>query len=256
MTTEELKNSKPSVRFQEEEEVVEGEHIVKLEVLCARLNTDCFYGLSCKQARVLLKKDGPNKYSRPASQSKPSLVRKLKGVEKHHWSKRDWDRVFNGRLDDPYVVIRDGQKSVIRKKELVRGDLVCLQPRQIVPADMRVISYDGELIVDNRIITGSMSELKTISPTSNDFLLSQNMIFACTEILSGKCEGIVLHTGDQTVFGELTQFATKVRYVKNQNGLSLSSNSSDSMSSIGNLSLPSSFSDQQSELSATSTLSL
>jgi len=102
---------------------------------------------------------------------------------------------------------------------------------------MRVISYENELVVDNRIITGNTSELKSNSPTSNDFLLSQNIIFACTELLSGSCEAIALKTGNETVFGELTQFAQKVRLPKRNGSISLSSTSSGSSNSIGPSSL-------------------
>ena len=235
------------------------EHVISLNELCSRLNTDGYCGLTCSYARSLLKKEGINKYSRPNNKN-DSILRKLfkSKPSQDSWTKRDWDRIFNSKSNVEYVVIRNGQKSLVRKLEIVKGDLVSLTLGQIVPADMRVISYEGQLMVDNRIITGNPTELKSNSPTSTDFLLSQNMIFAGTVLIKGSCEAIVLKTGNETVFGELTQFATKVRYIKRPHSDSLSSVSSGSTSSIGtsssssmNLSLASSL-----NISETSSMSL
>lgn len=233
----------------------EDEHLVKLEQLCSCLNTSQYYGLTCKYAKYLIKVYGENKYSRPLSNvSHNSFVRKLlPGKSNREWSKREWDKVFNSRINDEYIVVRDSRKLLIRRRAIVRGDLIHLSRGQIIPADIRIISCDNNLLVDNRIITSNNSEEKNSSLTSPDSLLSQNMIFACTSIVRGDCEGIVLATGDQTVFAELTQFATKVKYVKtSQDGSSMASLSSGSIEgSIGQLSLPSSI-----DLSSGSSLSI
>lgn len=223
------------------------EHMIKLEKLCEQLNTNSYDGLTCKYAKQLLKDNGMNKYTRPDSSSKSSLFKNTfkKGKVNgscNHWSKKDWDRVFNCRVNLEYIVIRDSKKSIVRGQEIVRGDLIYLRAGQTVPADIRIISYNGELTVDNRVITGNPAELKSSSPTSTDFLLSQNVIFANTIVLNGSCEGIVLKTGDDTVFGELTQFATKVKYIPRKHVGSFGSNSAAESFSLGTMSLPSTLS--------------
>jgi len=233
------------------------EHLLKLDDLCKRLNTDCYYGLTCKHARSLLKKDGFNQYTRPSNLngSSNSLFKNLfKSKSEQQWSKRDWNRVFNTDLDVQYIVIRDGQKAYVKRREIVRGDLICLHEGHIVPADMRVITYQGELLVDNRIITGNQAELKSNSPTSTDSLLTQNIIFASTVILQGSCEAIVIKKGDETVFAELTQFATKVKLTRPHSN-SVSSTYSDSTFSLGGMSLPSSLPSTFSLASENSSLS-
>ena len=242
----------------------EDEHLVKLDKLCTCLNTSKYFGLTCKYAKYVLKSYGENKYTRPMSSvSNNSFVKKLlpgKSTSSNsEWSKRDWDKVFNSRIDDEYIVVRDSRQLLIRRRALVRGDLIHLRRGDIVPADTRVVSCDEDFVVDNRIITSNSHEIKTTTPTSPDFLLSQNMIFAGTCIIRGNCAGIILATGDQTVFAELTQFATKVRYIKRQSSRGSSSSlSSGSMgSSVGQLSLPSSLDlSQGSSLSIATTSSL
>ena len=222
-------------------EAIGNEHLIKLEELCAQLNTDFIEGLTSRSAKKTLKTHGFNVYSKPKSTYQRALSRLFRYSNEprqmidNSWTKRDWNRVFNANAQDEYLVIRNRQQDIVRRREIVPGDLLSLQPKQVVPADMRVISYEGELVVDNRIVTGNSAELKSITSTSNDFLLSQNMIFAGTEILSGSCKAIVLKTGNDTVFGQLTQFSTKVRLTRRHGSVSFSSTSSGSTNSIGTI---------------------
>jgi len=237
----------------------EDEHIVQLEQLCRCLNTNRYTGITCKYAKYLIKTYGENKYTRPGGNTSSCFVRKfLPGKSNTEWSKRDWDKVFNSRIDDEYSVIRDARKMLVRRRCIVRGDLIHLRQGQMVPADVRVIASDEHFCVDNRVITGNDLERKGSTSTSPDLLVSQNMIFAGTAIVRGDCEGIVLATGDQTVFAELTQFATKVRYVKNPSsrGSSLSSLSSGSSmgNSVGQLSLAGSMDDSTLSLQTNASL--
>jgi Cation transport ATPase len=240
-TNKELSRKRANLKRQSSiTQKISNEHLLKLEELCSQLNTSYSQGLSTKIAKKTLKTYGYNEYSKPKVSSNGALTRlfhKQPGEERNmidtSWTKRDWNRVFNSRSYEQYIVVRNGARALVRRRDIVPGDLVILQTKQTVPADMRVINYDGELVVDNRIITGNTAELKSISSTSNDFLLSQNMIFACTDVLSGSCEAIVIKTGDDTVFAELTQFAQKVRLAKRHDSVSLSSSSSGSSNSIG-----------------------
>ena len=220
-------------------EAISNEHLIKLEEICAQLNTDFIQGLTTRSAKKALKNHGHNVYSKPKSTHQGPISRLFgysnepRQIIDNSWTKRDWNRVFNASAEDEYLVIRNGHQDIVQRRDLVPGDLLSLQAKQVIPADMRVISYEGQLLVDNRIVTGNSAELKSTSSTSNDFLLSQNMIFAGTEILSGSCEAIVLKTGNDTVFGQLTQFSTKVRLTRRHGSVSLSSASSGSTNSIG-----------------------
>lgn len=241
MSTEDLRKTRRS-RLQRQSAIMDSitnEHIIKLEELCAQLNTDIFDGLTMKAAKQSLKRHGYNVYSKPKKHLRNGTFKNLlfgKQIEQRldrSWSKKEWNRVFNARSNEQYLVVRDGVEAMVQRSGIVPGDILCLQEKQIVPADARVLQCEGELVVDNRVITGNTGELKTNISTSNDFLLSQNMIFASTEILSGNCKVIVLRTGNETVFGELTQFAQKVRVPRRHGSFSLSSTSSGSSNSIG-----------------------
>lgn len=217
---------------------ITNEHIMKLEELCSVLQTDCFEGLNENHAKQLLKSHGYNIYSKPKQPRSGSFRKRIfpGKKSKDQWSKHDWNRVFNTHVDDLYTVIRSGVKQLVKRSHLLPGDLCMLEGWQIVPADMRVISYEGELVVDNRIVTGNTQELKSNSPTSHDFLLSQNVLFACTELLSGTCEAIILRTGNDTVFSELIQFAQKVKLVNNRGKRSSLASSTSTGSSLNDIS--------------------
>ena len=187
-------------------------HSLALDDLCQTLGTNIRDGVTNSTAKSLLKIHGYNKLSRPkTTRNSESIVNKLLcGTSKTDWSKKDWDRVINSRFDKSYCVIRDSIRTNIKGRNLVKGDIVHLESGQIVPADIRVFQFEGCLAVDNRIITGNSSEIKSNLLTNVDPLLSENMLFAGTELLSGKCIGIVITTGDDTIFGTLSKVAQKV----------------------------------------------
>ena len=110
------------------------------------------------------------------------------------------------------VVIRDSYQRNIYAKHLVVGDTVLLGHGDIVPADLRML-YGENIFVDNRLITGNRCEERSLLDdfANQDCLLSSNMLFACTRILSGHCVAIALKTGENTVFGTLKNFARKVK---------------------------------------------
>ncbi|XP_065645570.1 sodium/potassium-transporting ATPase subunit alpha-4 [Hydra vulgaris] len=189
-------------------------HSLSLDEICYVLNTDLTHGVKNIDAKVLLKVYGCNKYSRPKKNTKSkSAIKKLLPCiySKADWSKKDWDRVFNYRINKTHCVTRECIKKNITGRNLVKGDIIHLECGQIVPADIIIFQYEGCLIVDNRIITGNKFEKKSNIFTNRDFLHSENVVFAGTELLSGKCVGIVIATGNGTIFGNLTKVARKVR---------------------------------------------
>jgi len=95
-------------------------------------------------------------------------------------------------------VRRDGEEHVIPAEELVRGDLVVLEPGDRVSADAEVISRH-ELRVDNSTLTG---EARPVEP--------ERLVYAGTHVVRGTAEAVVVATGMGTEFGriaELTQAA-------------------------------------------------
>lgn len=197
---------------------ITNEHMVPINLLCQQLNTNVIRGMSDKHAKCILKEKGKNKFlqpRRPRSTELKEFFRSSSTEKYDSFSKSEWKRLFGNQLPSDVTVIRDGVRKGILCKHLVAGDIVELKRNDIVPADIRII-YANDVIVDNRLITGRSRELRShrLASSSNDCLLSPNMIFACTKILQGECVGVVLRTGDETVFGTLKNYATKVKVAK------------------------------------------
>ena len=165
-----------------------------------------------KKVKNILKENGKNKFNPPRKQS---IVKNLisNASTKDKFSKAEWKKIFGQRIAEEVTVIRDGVKKQIYGKHIVKGDLITLNANDSVPADIRLICSSNDVTVDNRIITGKKCESREhrVTEFTNDCLLSTNMIFACTKILSGQCIGVVLRTGEDTVFGTLKNYATKVK---------------------------------------------
>ncbi|SFJ06095.1 ATPase, P-type (transporting), HAD superfamily, subfamily IC [Thermoflavimicrobium dichotomicum] len=102
-------------------------------------------------------------------------------------------------------VIRNGKEQIINGKELVPGDLVCLEAGDRVPADIRLLqSY--QLEVDESMLTGeSLPVVKLSEPVTEDSPLAErnNMVFKGTCVSRGKGIGIVVATGMRTEMGKM-----------------------------------------------------
>lgn len=201
---------------------IKDEHLIQLDALCTRLNTDLQNGMADVKAKNILRATGKNELHRPKKRFSFDFTGYL-GTSRQNFSRSEWKRLFGHQIPNDVTVIRDGEIKHVSGKRLVVGDLVELNERDIVPADIRIISSDGNVIVDNRLITGKPLEPRNHREEhiTQDVLLTPNMVFACTQILGGSCIGIVLRTGEDTVFGKLTHFAQKVKIEKEQRKHSL-----------------------------------
>lgn len=112
-------------------------------------------------------------------------------------------------------VIRDSKKTEIESIYLVEGDIVCLESGDKVPADIRIID-SSNLTVDESTLTGeSLSVTKNSNIIRKDASISdrKNMLFASTNVVTGRCTGIVTHTGINTEIGKI---ADKINNTKEE----------------------------------------
>ena len=196
---------------------ITNEHQLHLDLLCQKFETSLVRGLKASQVERILKENGKNKYTRPKrtfSMGFSGLMEK-NSSKKEKFTKAEWKRIFGQQLPGEVSVIRDGVRKDVSAKYIVIGDLIELETNDIVPADIRLV-WAKNVVVDNRLITGNGYEGRThlLHEAKEDPLLSPNMLFACTRIISGDCIGIALKTGEDTVFGTLKYFATKVNIHK------------------------------------------
>ncbi|MFX0027891.1 MAG: HAD-IC family P-type ATPase, partial [Candidatus Hermodarchaeota archaeon] len=107
------------------------------------------------------------------------------------------------------TIIRDGQKTEVPTKEIVRGDLLVLEQGDKVPADARIIQ-SFNLVVNEASLTGESEPVRKLEK-GNAFKKEQisigersNMIFYGTYVTTGTGKSIVVKTGGETEIGKIS----------------------------------------------------
>jgi len=157
-------------------------HTIPIDELCIKVSTDIEDGLSTKMATQRLLLDGTNELSMP-------LKRKHRRL--HKQTKLSYFKVD---------VIRDGVADHIPNIEIVVGDLVILRAGDEVPADLRIIECVHHCTIQ-RFGQAEVMECTT-QATHESIHRSQNMAYFKDIIREGEAAGIVVATGDDTVYGQ------------------------------------------------------
>ncbi|NOQ44258.1 MAG: HAD-IC family P-type ATPase, partial [Nitrosopumilus sp.] len=114
------------------------------------------------------------------------------------------------------VVIRNGEKTRLPSSEIVPGDMVQLRSGDKIPADMRLY-YTKDLKIDESILTGeSISDKKRTEGFPSNTILAErkNMAYGGTLVTNGYGIGIVVHTGDDTETGKISQTMIKAEEIE------------------------------------------
>ena len=90
-------------------------------------------------------------------------------------------------------VLRNNHIKKILTKDIVPGDVIYLETGDKIPVDAKIFEVIG-LKVDESALTG---ESVSVEKKEND------LIFAGTQIMYGKCKAVVLKTGMKTKLGEI-----------------------------------------------------
>lgn len=91
--------------------------------------------------------------------------------------------------------------------EIVVGDIVHLSAGDMIPADIRIIQAK-DLFISQSALTGESETVEKTSIILNDdgaVLEMRNLAFMGTNVISGFAKGIVISTGNDTIFGEIAQ---------------------------------------------------
>ncbi len=112
-------------------------------------------------------------------------------------------RLLASYLETKVDVIRGGEHRAVPARELVPGDLVCLQAGDAIPADVRFVSTDG-LVVDESSLTGESVAIAklTESREAQEAFEAANMGFSGTHVTQGSGTAVVIATGAATLLGE------------------------------------------------------
>lgn len=111
------------------------------------------------------------------------------------------------------AVKRDGTYSEIRTEDIVIGDLVRLKAGDMIPADIRLIQTK-DLFISQTSLTGESYPVEKRADTEVTEVTNETdyetLAFTGSEVVSGSAEGIVVRTGNETLFGGIAdEFANE-----------------------------------------------
>jgi len=112
------------------------------------------------------------------------------------------------RVQSRTWVLRDGKEVEIKMAEVVPGDIVLLQAGAIIPADVRLISAKDFFVSESALTGESMPVEKSANLSGNSssaVLELPNACFLGTSVTSGSARAVVINTGAQTLFGEVSR---------------------------------------------------
>ena len=100
-------------------------------------------------------------------------------------------------------------REEIALAEVVAGDLVHLSAGDMIPADMRIVSAK-DLFISQSSMTGESEPVEKLpAPVTgsdyNGILEYPNLAFMGSNVISGTAKGLVIATGDATVFGDMAK---------------------------------------------------
>lgn len=137
-------------------------------------------------------------------------------------------------LPDECRALRDGSQVAMPASELVPGDVLLVGAGNKLPADVRFIKVSSDTKFDRSILTGkwclagcnlkdkkknswltflflgeSVPLAATVDSTDPNYLETRNIGLQGTHCVSGTCTGIVVSTGNKTVFGKIAKLTNE-----------------------------------------------
>ncbi|KAH8729495.1 hypothetical protein BGZ61DRAFT_491819 [Ilyonectria robusta] len=107
-------------------------------------------------------------------------------------------------------VVRDGHEVSLLAEHLVPGDILLIKAGNKLPADVRFTETSSDAKFDRSILTGESAPLQaTVDSTDDNYLETKCIGLQGTHCASGTCTGVVVATGDTTVFGRIAQLTNK-----------------------------------------------
>ncbi|HOJ43291.1 MAG TPA: magnesium-translocating P-type ATPase, partial [Syntrophorhabdaceae bacterium] len=118
------------------------------------------------------------------------------------------------RVQSRSYVIRDGKEQEVKISEIVPGDIVILQTGSVIPADLRIISAKDFFVSESALTGESLpvekSAVNTVEPVQSALELP-NACFLGTSVTSGVARGLVINTGERTLFGAIAERLSEER---------------------------------------------
>lgn len=109
-------------------------------------------------------------------------------------------------------VIRDSEEVIIDSKELTIGDIILLESGDRITADMRILE-SFNLQVNESVLTGESNNIfKVDTVQEEDTILAErrNMVFAGSNVITGRARAIVTEIGINTEVGKIAETVTNI----------------------------------------------
>ncbi|KAI9689400.1 MAG: hypothetical protein M1822_010051 [Bathelium mastoideum] len=111
-------------------------------------------------------------------------------------------------LPEHCVAVRDAIQQNVPRADLVPGDLLCIKMGDRLPADVRFIAISTDAHFDRSILTGETVPMHgSVDSTDDNYLETACIGMAGTHCVAGYASGVVVATGDRTVFGRIAKFS-------------------------------------------------
>ncbi|KAF2139900.1 uncharacterized protein K452DRAFT_253509 [Aplosporella prunicola CBS 121167] len=127
---------------------------------------------------------------------------------------QDWSssRVMSSiktMLPEECILLREGTKKQYSGADIVPGDVLYIKMGDKLPADIRFVEVSPDVKFDRSILTGETLPLRgTVDSTDDNFLETSCIGLAGTHCVSGSAVGVVIGTGDRSVFGRLAKLTS------------------------------------------------
>ena len=105
------------------------------------------------------------------------------------------------------TVVRDGKPQSIPSEQVVPGDVALLSAGSLIPAD-GVVLETNDFFVNQAVLTGETFPVEKMpGHVSTTASLSErsNCVFMGTSVRSGTAHVLIVHTGKNTVFGQISE---------------------------------------------------
>ena len=110
-------------------------------------------------------------------------------------------------------VIRGGQEKLQDATQLVPGDLIVLEPGDIIPADVRFIETFN-LSVDESVLTGESQPItkygEALKAETDKIYKADNIGFSGTTISAGRAKAYVFSTGQETSYAKIVKITSGI----------------------------------------------
>jgi len=104
------------------------------------------------------------------------------------------------------TVMRDGSSRKLAVEQIVPGDIVILSAGDVIPGDCLIVE-SKDLFVDEAALTGEtfpVEKTAGILPPETPLSQRKNILFMGTHVVSGSARALVVRTGTETEFGQVS----------------------------------------------------